>query len=37
MFNSKEKAMREEARAAIIEALRDGYNRLLLRPTQRSI
>jgi hypothetical protein len=25
MYNSKEKAMREEARAAIIEALRDGY------------
>jgi len=26
MYNSKEKAMREEARAAIIEALRDGYS-----------
>ena len=26
MFNSKEKAMREEARAAIIEALKDGYS-----------
>lgn len=25
MYNSKEKAMREEARTAIIEALRDGY------------
>jgi hypothetical protein len=25
MLNSKEKAMREEARAAIIEALKDGY------------
>jgi hypothetical protein len=25
MYNSKEKAMREEAREAIIEALRDGY------------
>ena len=25
MYNSKEKAMREEARAAIIEALKDGY------------
>ena len=25
MYNSKEKTMREEARAAIIEALRDGY------------
>ena len=25
MYNSKEKAMREEARAAIIEALEDGY------------
>jgi hypothetical protein len=26
MYNSKEKAMREEARAAIIEALQDGYS-----------
>jgi len=26
MYNSKEKAMREEARAAVIEALRDGYS-----------
>jgi hypothetical protein len=26
MYNSKEKAMREEARAAIIEALKDGYS-----------
>ena len=26
MYNSKEKAMREEARAAIIEALRNGYS-----------
>ncbi len=26
MYNSKEKAMREEARAAIIEALKDGYD-----------
>jgi len=25
MYNSKEKAMREEARAAIIQALQDGY------------
>lgn len=25
MYNSKEKAMREEAKAAIIEALKDGY------------
>ncbi len=25
MYNSKEQAMREEARAAIIEALKDGY------------
>ena len=25
MYNSKEKAMREEARAAIIETLKDGY------------
>jgi hypothetical protein len=26
MYNSKEQAMRDEARAAIIEALRDGYS-----------
>lgn len=26
MYNSKEKAMREEARAAIVEALKDGYD-----------
>ncbi len=26
MYNKKEKAMREEAQAAIIEALQDGYN-----------